>query len=64
MTLTLKQLLPSDLSNETAFQLVQFTRRLAFALESIYFDNLLLHTRKCEHDPFPETAKDENRDPF
>jgi hypothetical protein len=66
MNFTVKKLLPADLSNETAFQLVQFTRRLAFALESIYFDQLLIHTSECEHDPFSRTNQDddENGNPF
>lgn len=64
MNFTVKKLLPADLSNETAFQLVQFTRGLAFALESIYFDQMLKHTSECEHDPFSSTNQDESGNPF
>lgn len=61
MTCKLKQLLPADLSNETAFQLVKFARGLACALERIYFD-MLEHTNECEH--APKTTRDENSNPF
>jgi len=65
MKLALNQLLPADLSNETAFQLVQFTRGLALALESIYFDQMLQHTSECEHDPFSKTLEEDNNgNPF
>lgn len=65
MKFTLKQLLPDDLSNETAFQLVQFTRGLAFALESIYFDQMLQHGPECKYDPFSRSSEDdENGNPF
>lgn len=65
MKFTLNQLLPADLSNETAFQLVQFTRGLAFALESIYFDQMLQHTSECKHDPFSRNPEeDEHGNPF
>jgi hypothetical protein len=57
---SLQQLLPADISNETAFQLVQFIRGLAFALESIYFDNMLLHNSECGQDPIPDVMSDEN----
>jgi hypothetical protein len=63
MKVHLKQLLPADLSNETAFQLVQFVRGLAFALESIYFDNMLLHTSECEPELSP-VEDNENGNPF
>jgi hypothetical protein len=60
MKTSLKQLLPADISNETAFQLVQFVRGLAFALESIYFDNMLLHNSESGEDPIPDLMNDEN----
>jgi len=63
MTCTLKQLLPAELSNETAFQLVTFTRGLAFALESIYFDQMLQHNSECEHEPFSRTKQDDDQNP-
>ena len=64
MNFTVKKLLPADLSNETAFQLIQFTRGLALALESMYFDQMLLHTCECENDPFSEMTNDKTGDPF
>lgn len=62
MKLPLQQLLPADISNETAFHLVQFVHGLALALESIYFDQMLAHTSECEYDPFPTT--NDYDDPF
>ena len=57
MKIQVHDLLPADLSNETAFHLVQFVRGLAFTLETIYFDNMLLHTSECGHDPSPVEDK-------
>lgn len=64
MKLSLQQLLPADVSDETAFHLVKFVHGLSLALESIYFEKMLSHTSECEHDPFTETTKDGNSDPF
>ncbi len=64
MKLPLQQLLPADISNEAAFHLVKFVHGLSLALESIYFDQMLLHTCECEHDPFPETTVDVSGEPF
>ena len=64
MKFTVKQLLPADISNKTAFQLVQFTRALAFALESIYFDQLLMHTGTEEARQHPDSQADEDEAPF
>lgn len=61
MKFTLNQLIASEISNETAFQLVKFTRDLSLALESMYFDQILHHTSVCEHDPF---ATGTEEDPF
>jgi hypothetical protein len=62
MNIPLQQLLPADISNETAFHLVKFVHGLSLALESIYFDQMLMHTAECEQDPFPEPNS--NEDPF
>ncbi len=64
MNIPLQQLLPADISNETAFHLVKFIHGLSLALESIYFDEMLSHTSECEHDPFPETMLDDSEAPF
>ena len=64
MKLSLQQLLPADISDETTFHLVKFFHGLSLALESIYFDQMLSHTSECEHDPFAETSDDENGAPF
>lgn len=64
MNITVQQLLPPDISNETAFHLVKFVHGLSLAMESIYFDHMLMHTSKCEYDPFPETETEEDSAPF
>jgi hypothetical protein len=64
MNITVQQLLPADISNETAFHLVKFVHGLALALESIYFEQMLMHTNECENDPFPEMKVGEDSVPF
>jgi hypothetical protein len=64
MNITVQQLLPADISNETAFHLVKFVHGLSLALESIYFEHMLMHTSDCEHDPFPEIKVGEDSVPF
>lgn len=64
MKINLHELLPANISNEAAFQLIQFVRGLALALESIYFDNILQHSSVCEHDPFQSESEDDNEYPF
>ena len=65
MRFTLHQLLSAEVSNETAFQLVKFTRDLAFALESIYFDQMLQHTSEGNENQFSRTTEnDEVGNPF
>lgn len=64
MKIPLQQLLPADISNETAFHLVKFIHGLSLALESIYFDKMLMHTGECEYDPFVHTRQDDSDDPF
>ena len=64
MKFKLHHLLSAEVSNETAFQLVQFTRGLALALESIYFDQMLMNTstdNTCQHF---NTEKNEDEAPF
>ena len=64
MNIPLLQLLPADISNETAFHLVKFVHGLSLALESIYFDQMLMHTCECEYDPFSQANHDDNDDPL
>ena len=59
MKIDLQELLPAKISNEAAFHVVKFTRDLAIALESIYFDHMLQHLSICERDPFPTEEHDE-----
>jgi hypothetical protein len=59
MKIDLQELLPAKISNEAAFHVVKFTRDLAIALESIYFDHMLQHLSRCEHDPFTTEEHDE-----
>ena len=50
LNITIQELLPSQLSNEAAFCLVNFMRSLALAIESFYFDQYLLQNNAtpCE----------------
>lgn len=50
LNITIQELLPSQLSNEAAFCLVNFMRSLALAIESFYFDQYLLQNNltPCE----------------
>lgn len=64
MKINLQQLLPANLSDETAFHLVKFSRDLALALETIYFDQMLHHTSRCGHDPFFSESKENSDNPF
>ena len=43
MNIDLQQILPKNMSDEAALQLVNFMRSLSLALESIYFDQILHH---------------------
>ena len=61
MKINLNQLLPLDISDEAAFHLVQFTRSLAIALESIYFDKML---KQQSRDLNPDTMWETGEDPF
>lgn len=64
MKISLQQLLPTDISNEAVFHLIQFLRGLSFALESIYFDQMLTRPGECEYDAFPWKKEDAGDDPF
>lgn len=64
MKINVRDLLPANISDEAAFQLVQFIRGLGLALESIYFDRLLQHQSECEHDSFQSESEDNKGNPF
>lgn len=64
MKVTLRQLLPANLSNETAFHLVKFVHGLSLALETIYFDEMLQHTSQTEENSFSMTGADDSDVPF
>lgn len=64
MKMNLHELLPASISNEAAFQLIQFVRGLALALESIYFDHMLQHLSECKHAPSQSEQEDNNENPF
>lgn len=64
MNIKLKQLLPAQISDEAAFQLVLFVKDLAIALEANYFDQMLHHTTICEeYSPFQRNREDSDK-PF
>ena len=64
MKIDLKQLLPSDVSDETAFHLVNFVRNLSLALESIYFDNMLSHNSRYENKDIDLSYRNDAGNPF
>jgi hypothetical protein len=64
MKINLHGLLSAEISDESAFHLVQFVRSLSLALESIYFDKMLEHSTRCEGDTFRSKYNDTNDNPF
>lgn len=64
MKIDLKQLLPLNISDEAALHLVNFTRNLSLALESIYFDSMLHHTSTREQNLFDSDVENEQNPPF
>ena len=42
MKINLQELLPANISDEAAMNIVNFIRSLSLAIESIYFDRLML----------------------
>ncbi len=69
MNIKLKDLLPDDVSDETAFHLVKFVYDLARVLGSIYFEKMFHYTNISEHDPFTfdpfsSDKKEKNGHPF
>jgi len=64
VTIKLQQLLPAQISDEAAFQLVLFVKNLAIALEANYFDKMLHHTCISEEsNPFQRYGEDSDN-PF
>lgn len=59
MNIKLQQLLPAQISNEAAFQLVSFIKDLAIALEANYFEQMLNHTGISEGaNPFQRNGEE------
>jgi hypothetical protein len=64
ITIKLQQLLPAQISDEAAFQLVLFVKNLAIALEANYFDQMLHHATIGEKsNPF-QPDDEESDNPF
>ena len=49
INIKLQQLLPAQISDEAAFQLVLFFKDLATTLEANYFDKMLHHASSYEY---------------
>lgn len=64
MKITLQELLPANLSDETALHLVKFVHGLSLALESIYFDRMLLHSTSCAQEVSIQWDPSEEGNPF
>lgn len=64
MNIDLQQILPKNISDEAALQLVNFMRNLSVALESIYFDQMLHCTSSDQVSYFNVTTKEDNNNPF
>lgn len=64
INIKLQQLLPAQISDEAAFQLVLFFKDLATTLEANYFDKMLLHTSSYEYNQSRANQIEENDTPF
>lgn len=64
MNIKLQQLLPAQISDEAAFQLVLFVKDLAITLEANYFEQMLHHTSLCETSTPLHQHSEEGDNPF
>lgn len=64
MNIDLQQILPKNMSDDSALQLVNFMRSLSLALESIYFDQILHHPYSDQNNHFSFTTDEDKRNPF
>lgn len=64
MNIDLQELLPANLSDETALHIVKFIHGLSLALESIYFDRMLLHSTSCAEELETPIRFNGDNDPF
>jgi hypothetical protein len=64
INIKLQQLLPAQISDEAAFQLVLFFKDLATTLEANYFDKMLHHTSSYEYNQSRANQTEENDTPF
>ena len=62
MNIQLQQLLPAEISDEAAFQLVLFVKDLAIALEASYFEKMLHHTTTCKE--YKQSQRHDEDNPF
>lgn len=64
INIKLQQLLPAQISDEAAFQLVSFIKDLAITLEANYFDQMLHHVCCAEGaNPLQQDCEDSDN-PF
>lgn len=65
MKITIQELLPNNSSDETALHIVNFVRGLALAIESVYFDRLLLKSASLDEEELETPiCFNGNTDPF
>jgi hypothetical protein len=64
MKIALQELLPANISDEAALHIVKFVHGLSLALESIYFDRMLLHSTSCAEEPKTPIRFNGDNDPF
>jgi|GEM_PF-1414293 hypothetical protein len=64
INIKLQQLLPAQISDEAAFQLVLFLKDLATTLEANYFDKMLHHASSYEYNQSRANQTEENDTPF
>jgi hypothetical protein len=64
MNINLQQILPKNMSDEAALQLVNFMRNLSVALESIYFDQMLHYTSSDQNKHFTFNSEEDKTNPF
>jgi hypothetical protein len=64
MKITLQELLPENISDEAAFHIAKFVHGLSLALESMYFDRMLLHSTSCAQEVSIQWGRHDESDPF
>ena len=64
MNIKLQDLLPEELSDESAFQVIQFIQELSLALGSIYYKRKRTHYKRYEKKSYYCFKPDDIEKPF